>query len=135
MDPKRFSLYGNTITPDQDRKALNWQQMFVDKFDYDPHEHYELSVHDNPQLGDALGIRDIRRDAEGDPIDRETGIVISTIRMGYGHYRIGMAGASAARGRSATRTKRRRYRRARRSGGPRSVPIRGRAPRRWRSAR
>ena len=35
MDPKRFSLYGNTITPDQDRKALNWQQMFVDKFDYD----------------------------------------------------------------------------------------------------
>ena len=97
MDSKRFSLYGNTITPDQDRKALGWQQMFVDKFDYDPDEEYELSVHDNDELGDDLGIREIRRDGEGDPIDRETGVVISTIRMGFGHYRIGMAGASAAR--------------------------------------
>ena len=97
MDPKHFSLYGNTITPDQDRKALAWQKMFVDKFAYDPNETYELSVHDNAQLGDALGIRDLRRDTEGDPIDAENGIVISTIRMGYGHYRIAMAGASAAR--------------------------------------
>ena len=53
MDPKHFSLYGNTITPDQDRKALAWQKMFVDKFAYDPNETYELSVHDNPQLGDV----------------------------------------------------------------------------------
>ena len=45
----------------------------------------------------SLGIRDLRRDTEGDPIDAENGIVISTIRMGYGHYRIAMAGASAAR--------------------------------------
>ena len=97
MDPKRFSLYGNTITPDQDRKALAWQKMFVDKFNYDPNEAYELSVHDNPHLGDVLGIRDIRRDSQGDPIDPATGVVISTIRMGFGHYRIAMAGASAAR--------------------------------------
>jgi len=97
VDSKKFSLYGNTITPAQDRKALAWQQMFVDKFGYDPDELYELSVYDNAELGDALGIREIRRDAEGDPIDRENGVVISTIRMGFGHYRIAMAGASAAR--------------------------------------
>jgi hypothetical protein len=97
VDPKYFSLYGNTITPDQDRKALAWQKMFIDKFGYDKDEQYQLSVHDNPQLGDVLGIRDIRRDTAGDPIDRETGVVISTIRMGFGHYRIAMAGASAAR--------------------------------------
>ena len=96
MDSKKFSLYGNTITPSQDRKALKWQQMFVDKFDYDPDEQYQLSVHDNSYLGRELGIREIRRDTEGDPIDRETGVVISTIRMGFGHYRIAMAGASAA---------------------------------------
>ena len=65
MDPERFSLYGNTITPAQDRKALEWQQMFVDQFDYDPDEVYELSVHDNPYLGDVLGIRDVRRDRRG----------------------------------------------------------------------
>ena len=97
MDSKKFSLFGNTITADQDRKALKWQQMFVDQFDYDPDEQYELSVHDNVYLGDVLGIRDIRRDADGDPIDRDGGVVISTIRMGFGHYRIAMAGASAAR--------------------------------------
>jgi hypothetical protein len=97
VDRKKFSLYGNTITPDQDRKALGWQQMFVDRFDYDPDETYELSVHDNAELGEELGIREIRRDTKGDPIDRETQVVISTIRMGYGHYRIAMAGASAAR--------------------------------------
>ena len=55
MDPQHFSLYGNRITPDQDRKALQWQQMFVKKFGYDPDESYELSLHDNPQLGDVLG--------------------------------------------------------------------------------
>ena len=96
MDPRHFSLYGNRITAEQDRKALAWQQMFVKKFSYDPNEQYELSVHDNPQLGDVLGIRDIRRDDLGDAIDRDTGVVISTIRMGFGHYRIAMAGASAA---------------------------------------
>jgi hypothetical protein len=97
MDHFKFSLYGNTITPSQDRKALKWQQMFIDQFNYDPNEHYDLSIHDNEYLGDALGIRDIRRDGEGDPISADSGVIISTIRMGFGHYRIAMAGASAAR--------------------------------------
>ena len=62
MDSKKFSLYGNTITPDQDRKALAWQQMFVDKFDYDPDEQYELSVHDNAELGEELSSPDALKD-------------------------------------------------------------------------
>src|SRR5450759_5324817 len=97
MDSQHFSLYGNRITASQDRKALKWQKMFVDKFNFDPDETYELSVHENTAWGEALGLRELRRDSEGEPIDRENGVVISTIRMGYGHYRIAMAGASAAR--------------------------------------
>ncbi len=97
MDKNKFSLYGNTITPSQDRKALKWQDMFIKQFDYDPDEHYDLTVKDNDYLGDALGIRDIVRDGGGEPIDPETQVIISTIRMGFGHYRIAMAGASAAR--------------------------------------
>jgi hypothetical protein len=97
MDKLTFSLYGNTITPAQDRKALKWKNKFVKQFGYDEHEQYDLSIHDNDYLGDVLGIREIRRDAEGDPINPGSGVVISTIRMGYGHYRIAMAGASAAR--------------------------------------
>jgi Domain of unknown function (DUF6938)/Domain of unknown function (DUF6937) len=97
MDKTKFSLYGNRITPAQDRKALKWQNMFVKQFGYDANEHYDLSIHDNDYLGDALGIRDIRRDTGGDPISADSGVIISTIRMGFGHYRIAMAGASAAR--------------------------------------
>lgn len=97
MDKQRFSLYGNTITPAQDRKALKWQNMFVKQFGFDETEHYDLSIHENPYLGDVLGIREIRRDAVGDPISVDSGVIISTIRMGFGHYRIAMAGASASR--------------------------------------
>lgn len=97
MDSKTFSLYGNRITPSQDRKAVAWREKFAKQFDYDPDEHYALSVVDNHYLGDELGLRDIVRDRDGDPISHDSGVIISTIRMGYGHYRIAMAGASAAR--------------------------------------
>ena len=97
MTEKPFSLYGNQLKPSDSRKADKWQEMFVKKFNYDSNETYELSLQDNPYLGEDLGLRDIVRGSHGDPIDPETGIVISTIRMGFGHYRIAMAGASAAR--------------------------------------
>ena len=97
MTDRPFSLYGNQIDPADARKANKWQEMFVKKFDYDPDEQYELSLRPNSYLGDELGLKDIVRGADGDPIDPTTGLVISTIRMGFGHYRIAMAGASAAR--------------------------------------
>ena len=43
------------------------------------------------------GLRTYLRDSKGDPISGKNSVVISTIRMGYGHYRIAMAGASCAR--------------------------------------
>ena len=94
--PRPFSLYGNPLRASDARKADRWQEMFVRKFDYDPNEEYVLSAVDNTYLGDLFGMKDVERHGDGDPIDRETGVVISTIRMGYGHYRIAMAGASAA---------------------------------------
>ena len=70
--------------------------MFIDRFDYDPDETYDLGLRPNGQLGDVFGLQDIVRDEESTPIDPESGIAIGTVRMGYGHYRIAMAGASAA---------------------------------------
>lgn len=96
-DDGRFTLYGNALSRSDSRKADRWKRMFERKFDYDPTETYALSVVDNPHLGAELGIRDIVRDGDGDPVDRETGVAIATVRMGFGHYRIAMAGASAAR--------------------------------------
>ncbi len=93
----RLTLYGNSLTKAETRKVEKWRSMFVRKFNYDPSEEYDLSVVDNAYLGAELGIRDILRDAGGEPVNREGSIVVSTIRMGFGHYRIAMAGASAAR--------------------------------------
>jgi hypothetical protein len=93
----RFTLYGNELRPRDARKARAWQDMFVGKFGYDPDERYELSARDNPHLGEVLGLKDVVRDQPGDPIDPSTGVVLATVRMGFGHYRIAMAGASCAR--------------------------------------
>ena len=97
MTNQPFSLYGNQLRASDSRKADKWQEMFVRKFDFNPNEEYVLSLEDNAYLGDVFGLKDIVRHGDGDPIDPETGVIISTIRMGFGHYRIAMAGASAAR--------------------------------------
>ena len=114
----RYHVYGNPVSRSHSRAADRWQQMFVRKFDHDPNERYALRVEDNPYLGDHLGLKNIVRvDAGGAGSSADTtssagagssgggdltgivddGVLVSTVRMGFGHYRIAMAGASAAR--------------------------------------
>lgn len=91
-----FSLFGNQLKRSQARRARRWQRMFERRFDYDPAEQYELSLEPNEQLGPIFGIENIVRGSHGRPIEYEDAIVCATVRMGFGHYRIAMAGASAA---------------------------------------
>ena len=93
----RYELYGNPITPAQTRAADKWKAMLAKKFNYDPNEKFNLSVQDHPYGGDIFGLKEIVRDGEGTPLNKENGVIVSTIRMGFGHYRIAMAGVSAAR--------------------------------------
>ncbi|HEY9088767.1 MAG TPA: hypothetical protein VIO36_11410 [Anaerolineaceae bacterium] len=93
----KYALFGNELSEAKSRATDRWQQFFVREFHYDPNETYTLSVHPNPYLGDVLGIRDVLRDGSGEAVPQKDSVVISTIRMGYGHYRIAMAGASCAR--------------------------------------
>ncbi len=93
----RYEVYGNPITKEQSDKADKWQQQFIRRFNYDPNERYTLSLKDNPYLGPIFGLKDIVRDGSGAPIVNDNAVIISTIRMGFGHYRIAMAGVSAAR--------------------------------------
>jgi hypothetical protein len=93
----RYVVYGNSITESQTRAADRWQAMLAKKFSYDPDEKYTLSVQDHPYGGEIFGLKDIVRDENGAPLRKEQGVIISTIRMGFGHYRIAMAGVSAAR--------------------------------------
>jgi hypothetical protein len=97
MENGRYTVYGNAITETESRKTDKWQRMFVRKFGYDPNETYSLSLQDNPYLGPIFGLKNVVRDQPGEPIAGGEGVICSTIRMGFGHYRIAMAGASAAR--------------------------------------
>lgn len=93
----RYELYGNPITESQSRAADRWQEMLAKKFSFDPNEKFNLSVKDHPYGGGIFGLKDIVRDESGAPLDKTNGVVVSTIRMGFGHYRIAMAGVSAAK--------------------------------------
>ncbi|MEX1133506.1 MAG: hypothetical protein WED83_01530 [Acidimicrobiia bacterium] len=93
---RRFSLFGNSIDQAHDKRADRWRQMFVEKFGYDPDEEYVLTSVPNRYLDNGWGLRDVVRSDEGEPISADGGILVGTVRMGFGHYRIAMAGASAA---------------------------------------
>ncbi|MDY7027494.1 MAG: hypothetical protein SVR04_04270 [Spirochaetota bacterium] len=120
-----YTLYGNPIKRSHSRAVERWQKMFMKKFNYDPREQYVLGIEENPYLGPVFGLKNIVR-ADGmtagtagrhavaaaspttsaaeagpgktspDELKNPHAMVISTIRMGFGHYRIAMAGASAA---------------------------------------
>ena len=98
MKDGRFTIYENPISKSETRKTIKWQNMFIKKYNYDPNEAYSLSLVDNPYLGEEFGLRDILRHDQGDSIINDhNAVIISTIRMGFGHYRIAMAGASCAK--------------------------------------
>ncbi|MBN2385462.1 MAG: hypothetical protein JXB85_00460 [Anaerolineales bacterium] len=71
--------------------------MLARRYHFDPDEAYSLRLRDNPYLGSIFGLKDVVRSEDGEPFARENAVVVSTIRMGFGHYRIAMAGASCAR--------------------------------------
>ncbi|MBN1148059.1 MAG: hypothetical protein JXA78_12445 [Anaerolineales bacterium] len=97
MEDDRFVVYGNALKRSHSKKAVQWQNMFARMFDYDPDERYTLSLVDNEYLGPIFGLKEIVRSDQGEPVELGNGVICSTIRMGFGHYRIAMAGVSCAR--------------------------------------
>ena len=97
MENGEFILYGNALRKSDSKKALRWENRLIRKFNYDPEEEYKLSLVDNEYLGPIFGLKDIVRHDQGEELQRENTVVISTVRMGFGHYRIAMAGVSCAR--------------------------------------
>jgi hypothetical protein len=99
----RYQVYGNPITRGQSNAADRWQRMFVRKFGHDPNERYHLRGGGQPvprarssACATSCGSRPPREATDLATLS-DDGVLISTIRMGFGHYRIAMAGASAAR--------------------------------------
>ncbi len=97
MENGQFILYGNALKKSDSKKALRWENRLIRKFNYDPEEEYKLSLVDNEYLGTIFGLKDIVRHDQGEELKGENAVVVSTVRMGFGHYRIAMAGVSCAR--------------------------------------
>jgi hypothetical protein len=91
------TLFGNAVSPSQQRKAAALLRKKARKYRFDPNGFYPLFAENNRVIGPLLGVKNVVSGAALEKIDAAKGVLIGTIRMGYGHYRIGMAIASAAR--------------------------------------
>ena len=92
-------IFGNEIPKRIQKKAEKSKKKFIKKFGDDSNADYKVIVRKNPAIGDSLAVSDIRIEDGPSPeeFDMEKGIIVSNIRMGFGHYRISMAMASAAK--------------------------------------
>jgi len=90
------NLYGNPLSPGAVRKAESTVRKYSRKYRFNPDAKYPLYARDNAVIGPPLGVKEVYSGQAGEPLDGGKGIIIGTIRMGYGHYRMSMAIASAA---------------------------------------
>ena len=100
-----MEIFGNEIPAAVYKKALRTQKKFIRKFGDDRNKEYQLTLEDNPVLTPPFDCKIIVTDKENQEKDAEKFIatlpekplIIGNIRMGFGHYRISMAMASAAK--------------------------------------
>jgi hypothetical protein len=93
------TIFSNPVSPSTIRKAERAKQKYIKKFGDDANCSYVYQLETNDVLGPLFGVKTIKvteGGVMGEILDREKGILIGNIRMGFGHYRISMAMASAA---------------------------------------
>ena len=111
------SAFGNVQDEHTYEKAVRSKESYLKRFGDDSNAVYHLAAKPVPVISDALGVRnlvlsgtgdafDIKADAAAAPMPPETSatqedahgapLIVGNIRMGFGHYRIAMAMASAA---------------------------------------
>ena len=94
---KSSNIFGNVMSSKVVKKAEKSKRKYQKKFGDDSQADYPMTLEENPYIGESLGVQNVViSDEEGIPFDQEKGIIVGNIRMGFGHYRISMAIASAA---------------------------------------
>lgn len=100
-----MEIFGNRISKQDYEKALGSKEKYIRKFGDDSGFSYPVTLQDNQSIGTLLGVKDVLLgppDKSGRPqeppaeFDQKKGLIVGNIRMGFGHYRISMAIASAA---------------------------------------
>ncbi len=89
-------IFGNPMRKKDVKAALKKQRGFVKKYSDDRVPGYHLAAEDNSVIGETLGVRNLVLSDKPLELDPNKSIIIGNIRMGFGHYRISMAIASAA---------------------------------------
>ncbi len=111
------SVFGNAIDRKTYAKACASKAKFQKRFGDDSHKEYHLCAQELPVIGSGLGVRNLAIASDNEPLDivadahaqplppitprtvegaNGAPVVVGNIRMGFGHYRISMAMASAA---------------------------------------
>ena len=105
MSEKSKMIFGNPMTEAVYRKAVQSKKKYIKKFGDDTNVSYPVKIEKNTHIGEQLGVMNVllgdgsRNAGTGgtsESFDSEKGIIVGNIRMGFGHYRISMAIASAA---------------------------------------
>ena len=115
VNDRAQSAFGNQQDEATYRKAVKGKARFLRRFGDDTNAVYHLASAEVPVIGEALGVRnlvmgtaplDLVADAAASPTPAPTTrtvegadgapVIVGNIRMGFGHYRISMAMASAA---------------------------------------
>lgn len=94
-----MQIFNNQISRTTYKKALRNQKKFLRKFGDDSNTQYHLALEDNNVLSPPFNCKIIKT-APVSSISSNLpakSVIIGNIRMGFGHYRISMAMASAAR--------------------------------------
>ena len=103
MSEKAKVIFGNPMPAGVYRKAVRSKQKYVRRFGDDSAADYPVTVEKNAYIGDSLGVMNVLLGKSGSApqkeavFDEDKGIIVGNIRMGFGHYRISMAIASAAK--------------------------------------
>ena len=95
MGTEQVQVFGNEIGPKRVAQGVRLRERFARKYGYVAGLKYPLSAAENPTVGPYIGVHNVTSGQGGGAIDPEKGVFVGTIRMGYGHYRIAMALASA----------------------------------------
>lgn len=95
---KSTVIFKNKMSKRVIKKANKSKQKYVKKFGDDQNMNYMLGFESNRHIGEALGVKNVKivEEKSRENFDLEKGIIVGNIRMGFGHYRISMAIASAA---------------------------------------
>lgn len=89
-------IFGNAMKKKDVKSAMKKQRSYIKKYGDDREKGYHLDAADNATIGGMLGVKNLVLSDKPLELDPSNSIVIGNIRMGFGHYRISMAIASAA---------------------------------------